>query len=380
MGSIRLVDFRQGDQALDLQFEGIPILAVEARACFTTGGGVSRNPSSIDATDRGSDSSHVHLRLPGLNEEPDAAEYVVLLTMTTNGRTYDLELVRQGETFLWNAYGFERSGGYCILGHHDVDVGEPAVSAVSHPRLVAPMSARVGRALRAAQRDDVDAVIRPLIDAHPELALARRAIVWLETQSLATGPSHASRTVRRAYSLAPFGSRLWMLRRGLHRVQCSGFRDLFVELLAGQGAQVRAVDANSALPPFKDLVGYGHSLGEVFLASTGSWAIVDPWMAGLVVLDDQGCPKGVDAVRSGEALIARHLVPKLERRLSPDGRSNARSVTFLPSDIDLTRPLLNRGCRQPGYRDYFRSVRLSPVVVQRRSGRHCSTADRRGRS
>lgn len=44
MGSIRLVDFRQGDQALDLQFEGIPILAVEARACFTTGGGsVSRN-------------------------------------------------------------------------------------------------------------------------------------------------------------------------------------------------------------------------------------------------------------------------------------------------------------------------------------------------
>lgn len=336
--------------------------------------------SSIDATDGGSGRSHVHLRLPGLNEEPDAAEYVVLLTVATDRRTYDLELVRQGETFLWNAYGFERSGGYCILGHHDMDVGEPAGITVSHPRFVAPMSARVGRALRAAQRDEVDAVIRSLIDNHSELALARRAIVWLETQNLATGPSHASRAAHGAYSFAPFGTRLWMLRRGLHRVQCSGFRDLFVELLAGLGAEVRAVDANAAVPPFKGLVGYGHSLAEVFLASTGSWAIVDPWMAGLLVLDDQGCPKGVDAVRSGDALIARHLVPTLKRRLSPGRRSNARSVTFRPSDIDLSMPLFNRGCRQPGYRDYFRSVRPSPVVVQRRLGRHCSSVDRRGRS
>lgn len=370
MVPLRLLDFQQGDQALDLRFEGVPVLAVEARACLAARedlGPQVQLASEIVVTGEIPSISRLRLELPAVGEEPDDEEYLVSLRILTAENSHTMEVVRQGENFLQTAYGFQRSGGYCILGQHDFDVGTSDGCVTIAPRFVPQTPTRIRASLRAITSEPgASEEARSLVNASPELALAQRAIRWLEAADPLTGPSHASGLVRRTFTSSPLRIRLWMLQKGLHRVQCSGFRDLFAELLASEGVHVRAVDASVVAPRYKDLVGYGHSLTEVVVAQTGGWAIVDPWMAGLVLRDDGGDPLGVDAVRSGVPLAAVHLVPKLDRRLSPDGRSAARTSTFLPDHVDLENPLVIRGTRQPGYRSYFRSVRMGRVVARRR--------------
>ena len=187
--------------------------------------------------------SVIEISVTGL-AEPDDREGAILLTAQSQREPrvpVFIELVRQSEDYLFKTFGFSKVGGYWILGPRSDDFQSP----VSH--LVRPVTWYPAvtdffhpETLQTTLRQSVET------ERFEAVRVAVDVLHWLLGLPINTGPAD---TASQRYYFQKFSTKLKMLIDNQHSVQCSGFRDLFVQAVASRGVKVRAVDANNYPPP-----------------------------------------------------------------------------------------------------------------------------------
>lgn len=277
-----------------------------------------------------------------------------------------IELVRQSSVFLNKTFGFNRAGGYTILGRRSQNF---FISKVSKYHKSKPM---IFYGRDQVPKKFPDEMNLSTICEYDELIVCKRILEYLVSLPINTGPYLRN---HRMFSLSSFTKRIKMLLKGDYAIQCTGFRDLFAWLCTSAGLKVRAIDANNAKPEFNDLITYGHSLCEIYIKNLKKYVIVDPWFGGALVIGELRNSVGVplsskELMQRNEdsELKLRTLIESYERYIIVSTKHKAQSrylYHFQASNLSLTDYYFNEeiGSCMPGYFEYFNQIVVKNVVI-----------------
>jgi hypothetical protein len=287
--------------------------------------------------------------------EPTSHEYSITLLFSSSSASHYIEIVRQSEDFLESRFGFIRPGGYCILGRRNLRIGQSDNIQELCPQIF------WGEAKVPVVKSEVEKTAD-----YTEIDLARQILTELVSRNVNTGPVGKN---HREYNQGSFHKKLKMLSTGRYAVQCTGFRDLFVQLAVSAHLKVRSIDANNYAPQFPDLISYSHSLCEIYISALDGYVLFDPWFAGLMLHDDSGVPLRVEDIQSvaPDQLKLVSLLSQIDR-LVIDGDGHPATYSFKANDISLNayffiRELSTGMC---GYQEYFQYVRRRSAVIKNR--------------
>lgn len=179
----------------------------------------------------------------------------ILAFRDEDGIPVRIELIRQSAGELQEAFSFERPTGYTILGANTLSF------ANEDKHLIREVSSGYGHKIDLVEGK------KPHF-ALPELQLAAQIVATLYAKPMAFGPSDGG-------PKASLDEMLGALRAGQDRVQCEGFRDLFLHAAHHHGLNIRLIGLVSYAPPLGDLVSYSHAIAEV--ETRQGWVAIDPW-------------------------------------------------------------------------------------------------------
>ena len=218
------------------------------------------------------------LKIP-LKNEIDSSEYSVVVFIEKGW----FELVRQSSTWLRTKFGFERPGGYTILGRRSIEVAGDAITTISPLEFIG--------------RPHLSKIKPTGTSIYPEVGYARAILELLWSQPLKQGPNSKSYGV---FLELPFRDKLVQIRNGKFSLMCQGMRDLFLHASEGiSGFKARAVEALNYGQAIPNLINYGHSTAEIWIEKLGKWVLFDPWL-GIMIVDGNSMPLGaLDIQRMG---------------------------------------------------------------------------------
>ena len=296
-------------------------------------------PVRADGNDKDNDAT---IPLAG---EPTQGEYSVVVFA---GRDY-VELVRQSSAWLQRSFAFQRPGGYTILGRRSIGVGKGQVPSYRPLQLVGqPRSVHVRPAA---------------VSAYREINLAAGLLASMVKQGYRQGPTSKSYD---EFLHQSYEEKIRRVRSGEFAVMCSGFRDLFAHAASAvPGLKVRLVEAFNYEPQLPDLIPYGHSTTEIWVARLHRWVLFDPWMG--VVVTRKGVPIGARELQSARNLDAVALLPIVPAipRMYEGQSGKVTRWEFHPASTQLSAfTCTSLGCA-PGYADYFRAFHVRSVEIER---------------
>lgn len=325
--------------------------------------------SSLLYSVKGSQGNWV-LSIAEVPDEPPDREYSLIVrgfesSASPPGGGY-VEFVRQSEEYLRREFGYQRSGGYWILGRRNIQVRKTTAIVDDDFHGFRPGNARVP--LRRAKKRSIP---RANVDLqrYKEVELAISLLWRVLALPIATGPSA---NLSRKYENANFRTRIRLLLNNSNSVQCTGFRDLFAWAATSRGLQVRLIDAFNYYPHFPGLIPYGHSLCEIWIADLDQYILFDPWFGGLMLSCDGAplCASDLCGDVNPEDIELQCPFPKIRRRLpfrENGSKHNDWHITGLSMDRTVPTKL---GGVQPPYVEYFQHVvRREAKITTRASER-----------
>lgn len=284
-------------------------------------------------------SNEITIPLPTI--EPADSEY----SITVQFGDASVELVRQSESWLQKKFGFDKPGGYTLLGRRDVDT--PFIRKTES----GPVEF-VGKAGIA---------VTPVGDSpYASVRLATGLLRYLWAQPIKQGPASLPYN---EFLKHPMREKLKIIREGDFAIMCAGFRDLFLHAAADTaGLKIRAVAAMNYSPQLGNLIAYSHATTEIWVPELKRWVLFDPWLGLMVTMN--GVPIGAfDIQKNYDKADDMQIVPLLDEipRFYQNGDGTVQRTAFRPASVEMTKFSCNElGCT-PGYREYFQRISSSEL-------------------
>jgi hypothetical protein len=283
-----------------------------------------------------------------LEGEPTQGEYSVILFA---GDNY-VEFIRQSADWLKESYNYTRIGGYTILGRRSISTAKGTIGWSGPLTLVGKPQ---------------EIQVKPVnLTEFKEINLATGLLRTLWSQSLQQGPTSLSYS---EFLQNSFEEKMQLVQTGKFAVMCSGFRDLFVHAsTAIPDLNVRIVDAVDYSPQIKDLITYGHSTAEIWVAQLNNWVLFDPWLG--IIVTDNGVPIGAEELSKSNSIetgtVAVFPVIDSVPRMYSTNSGEIVFNTFLPSSVKLNQfSCVKMGC-SPGYVQYFKNYNVREFAIKER--------------
>lgn len=206
----------------------------------------------------------------------------------------------------------------------------------------------------------------PLAPVNSELDEAREVTVGMLRCPIGAGPSNG-RHLR--YSLSPPEKQLERIWKAKPRVQCSGFRDVWLGLMTQRGIRVRAIEARDEIQLSPDLITYGHSCAEIWVSETQSWVLYDPWFGGLTCslkgeyLDAESLCDLVASESQDLKRITLACDVKSVERFYVQADGTRRAFTVKPESLHVLEPTIGSLGMQPPFSIYFRNIEIRHVQM-----------------
>lgn len=194
-----------------------------------------------------------------------------------------LEVIRQPEALLKSQFGFEKAGGYSVLGRTTLQLPHEPKERFLPARQAIPLTASL---------PDLGFPDTPEHgELPPEVRRAAILIHYIWSYHPRMGPSNNVQPQSRDALY-----RLRLLKAGQWAVSCQGIRDIFAELAAQDPEipAVRTVGLYQYSPAWPDLIGNSHAVAEIYSEHLDKWIMIDP-------------PLGTLYMRNGIPLSAREL-------------------------------------------------------------------------
>jgi hypothetical protein len=279
-----------------------------------------------------------------LSESAATPEYSVLLVVTPRlcptCQPSFVEFVRQPAGWLKAKFGFEKRGGYTILGRRSLSV-RGGTRQQQLPPIRFPDRVRISPTMQFRAPPQA-------IASYPELVRAGQILQYLWSVPLRTGPGKNPPNFERLN----FGDQIAAIRTGRATVECQGMRDLFLHALSGEyGIQARAVSAENYVTAFPGLLGYTHATSEIWVRRLHKWITIDAW-EGAIFISADGVPLSASDLQTTHVMQIRvvELVPALPRYVL----SGSGQKTPLPdAPLELVRYTNTPAGAAAGYRNYF---------------------------
>jgi hypothetical protein len=314
--------------------------------------GVSGDQVRIDLDERDAWGEYSLLVLPLSEECWPRSQLLVREILRRCPQAGYIEIVRQPANWLRAMFGFERLGGYSILGRRSMPIETSPMEEMGDIVLQGSL------ALPAEAHSD-----RAPLTIYPEVNEAARLVRHLWSRELRTGPISSPYD---SFLSKDLGTKLDMLQTGQFAVMCQGMRDLFLHAtLSIPGLKARAVEAFNYAKPFEDLVTYGHSTSEIWVKELKQWVIVDPWI-GAAFRDEMGRFLSAEDLASDRISSNNiEVVPLLKAVSRFATGADGQIIRFI---LDPSRTQLDRYTdwplgHSPGYRIYFKVLRYRSVVL-----------------
>lgn len=285
------------------------------------------------------------ISIPLINE-PSKGEYSIIIFANGNY----VELVRQSSNWLYQTFGFKRSGGYTILGRRSIATNRGTITQAGTLSLV-------GRPKNIS--------LKPInVSDFKEINLAASLLMTLWEHPINQGPTSLS---YKEFLQHPFEEKIRRLCNGEFAVMCTGFRDLFIHAaIAIPDLKVRIVEAVNYEPQIVDLISYGHSTSEIWVERLNKWVLFDPWL-GIIVMDN-GVPVGSEELNKIENVERISVFPIIDfiQRIHQKRSGEIVVSIFYPKDVRVSEFSCQKfGC-SPGYIEFFKHIKYRKVVFVER--------------
>ncbi len=283
--------------------------------------------------------NEVTIPLPA--QEPDDSEYSIIVQFGDDS----VELIRQSEGWLRKKFGFDKPGGYTILGRRSIET--PYGSEIESTRMEFVGKSRIA--------------VTPIGDSpYHTIRVATGLLHHLWAQPIKQGPVNLPYD---EFLKHPMPEKLQLIREGEFAVMCAGFRDLFLHAAASKTSiKIRAVAAMNYAPQLPDLISYSHATAEIWVPELKRWVLFDPWLGIMVMMN--GEPIGAMEIQKNYSKADEmQIVPVIAGipRFFQQSDGTVKRKLFDPASVSMTEFTCEElGCA-PGYREYFQRVSTSEV-------------------
>lgn len=234
-----------------------------------------------------------------------------------------LEVIRQPEALLKSLFGFEKVGGYNVLGRTTLQLPHEPKKRFLPVQQAIPLTHPL---------PDLESLSAPEDEAlPPEVRRAGMLIRYIWSYHPRMGPSNDAQPQSRDALY-----RLGLLKAGQWAVSCQGIRDIFVELAAQDPEipAVRTVGLYQYSPAWPDLISNSHAVAEIYSEHLDKWIMIDPHFGTLYT--QNGIPLSVselsDYRNSRGAESRAGLMPlKVELMSNHDPANGLPDVVRMPA-------------------------------------------------